>query len=564
MAHRGLKALSAESAVELANRSASGRALSTVVLGLPAPEDGGEEDAPNIALGYLVYVRQGGFLVVLPVAEEIRSCLDNHGLQVSSAPAYKTGELDIETARGRGLGREQVDMVDMSWSFIGLFAASTALRGFRDARVLQIKVGGEMGRPTKGSACDMANDWISSMMPAEIAQEYLTGEEFEDGDQDEELQADQPAVAVPVETPETAALRARVQELEQLMTAKPPVPAVQAVGATPKPAGKAPPLIPGPLQGQLSAADWVRLQRLAGPPPRAGAAETRRPNPTLDHQSADNMLHMMEQEVEETAPAEAAISAVMGQSVDPIQQLLFAQLRQNQVLLEKLTAPKHADPLVNMLDGSGSGGGSGSSGVRGCIARDSYVRTMMDVTKLAEIFEQNAMKELGLAPEKVDGSLMLKYVERRMPVLESRLMTYVAFMMADAWSLGHSSNNHELMGIAGKVLMFLEQAALDQGRLQLAWLLTGRQDPPFNLLQSNKKKTGLFPFSKLAAPPWIAANLAFVKDIDMLESKTLAMQKGAKPGQEENADVDPKPKRPPKTPKGKWKEKGPEDGTSTN
>lgn len=254
------------------------------------------------------------------------------------------------------------------------------------------------------------------------------------------------------------------------------------------------------MQGQLSAADWVRLQRLAGPPPRAGAAETRRPNPTLDHQSADNVLHMMEQEVEETAPAEAAISAVMGQSADPIQQLLFAQLRQNQVLLEKLTAPKHADPLVNMLDGSGSGGGSGSSGVRGCIARDSYVRTMMDVTKLAEIFEQNAMKELGLAPEKVDGSLMLKYVERRMPVLESRLMTYVAFMMADAWSLGHSSNNHELMGIAGKVLMFLEQAALDQGRLQLAWLLTGRQDPPFNLLQSNKKKTGLFPFSKLAAP----------------------------------------------------------------
>ena len=403
------------------------------------------------------------------------------------------------------------------------------------------------------------------MMPEDIAQEYLTGEEFlEEAEEEVELQPVQDPADQTAGSAETEALRARVLELENLMKASGTLPQTQSVGATAKPAGKAPPLFPGPQPGQLSQSDWTRLQRLAGPPPRAGAAETRRPAPTTSHRGADNALHLLEQEAEANAPVEEAITTAMAQSGDPIQQLLFAQLRQNQVLLEKLTAPRHADPLVNMLDGSGSASGSGGSGVRGCIARDAYVRTMLDVTKLAEIFEQNAMKELGLPPERVDGSLMLKYVERRLPVSESRLMTYLAFMMADAWSVGHASDNHELMGIAGKALMFLEQAALDQGRLQLAWLLTGRQDPPFNILQSNKRKTGLFPFSKLAAAPWIAANLAFVKDIDMLESKTLAMQKSAKPTFEEQEVVDPKPKKPPKNPKAKWKGKGQDEGSTTN
>ena len=118
MAHRGLKALSAESAGDLANKASVGRALATVVLGLPDAEEGVEEGTHNIAMGYLVYVRQGGFLVVLPCSEEVRLCLDTHGEEISSAPAYRVGELDIETPRGRPLGREDVDMVDLSWDFI--------------------------------------------------------------------------------------------------------------------------------------------------------------------------------------------------------------------------------------------------------------------------------------------------------------------------------------------------------------------------------------------------------------------------------------------------------------
>lgn len=104
-------------------------------------------------------------------------------------------------------------------------------------------------------------------------------------------------------------------------------------------------------------------------------------------------------------------------------------------------------------------------------------------------------------------------------------------------------------------MIFLEQASLDQGRLQLAWLLTGQQDPPFQILQSNKKRSGLTPFSRLAAPAWVAANLQYVKDLDVLESKMLTMG-GGKPQKPTLGDVDPdeeKPRKPVPNPKRKGK-----------
>ena len=326
MAHRGLKALSAESAVELANRSATGKALATVVLGLPSPEQGEDDDSPNVALGYLVYVRQGGFLVVLPVTEEIRNCLDAHGLQVGSAPAYKSGELDIETPRGRILGRESVDLVDLS---LGLHRALCRCRSsscFQRSSHPAVQGRGRDGQTIQeGLPASLANEWISSVMPQDIAQEYLTGEEFHGRcGRRRRAAGGCPSGCFQHRIRMSAALRARVKELEDLIKGKMAPPPVQACGATAKPAGKAPPLIPNPQTGQLGPADWVRLQRLAGPPLRAGAAETRRPAPTAAHQAADDMMHMLEQEAEAVAPAEEAINAVVGQGGDPIQQLLFA------------------------------------------------------------------------------------------------------------------------------------------------------------------------------------------------------------------------------------------------
>lgn len=552
MAHRGLKALSAESAVELANRSASGRALSTVVLGLPAPEDGGEEDAPNIALGYLVYVRQGGFLVVLPVAEEIRSCLDNHGLQVSSAPAYKTGELDIETARGRGLGREQVDMVDMSWSFIGLFAASTGVRGFRDARVLQIKVGGEMGRPTKGSACDMANEWISSMMPAEIAQEYLTGEEFEDEEQDEELQADQPAVAAPMETPETAALRARVQELEQLMKAN------------------------SKTSGEGSTVDSGTYARAAecsglGATPAFGWTTTK----SRSSRNSEAKPHLGSPKCRQCVAYDGtrgggdcsgrgSNQCSDGSECRPHSAVAFCSASSESGAAGKVDGSKACRP---------TGQHAGRVGQRrrqwklwcARLHSSGLLRADYDgCDQACRDLRAERHEGVGFSPREgrrildaevrgTENASAGESLDDLCGFHDGRCLVAGAFQQQPR-AHGHCWQGFDVPGTSS----FGSRSASTS-------LVAHRPSRPSvqpSAVQQKEDRT--ISLQQTGGSAWIAANLAFVKDIDMLESKTLAMQKGAKPGQEENADVDPKPKRPPKNPKGKWKEKGPDDGTSTN
>ena len=64
-------------------------------------------------------------------------------------------------------------------------------------------------------------------------------------------------------------------------------------------------------------------------------------------------------------------------------------------------------------------------------------------------------------------------------------------------SAGESSPAVELMSFTSRLLSFIEQAALDQG----------------------KRVPGLNSFLRLAQPQWLAANLAYVKDLDYAEKE---------------------------------------------
>jgi len=63
---------------------------------------------------------------------------------------------------------------------------------------------------------------------------------------------------------------------------------------------------------------------------------------------------------------------------------MFAQLQQNQILLQKLVQPRHHDPVLSALDGGSASGGGSGSGVRGCMARDVFVRSMSDLSRILE------------------------------------------------------------------------------------------------------------------------------------------------------------------------------------
>ena len=62
--------------------------------------------------------------------------------------------------------------------------------------------------------------------------------------------------------------------------------------------------------------------------------------------------------------------------------------------------------------------------------------------------------------------------------------------------------------------MFAEQAALDSGKLSLAWLLSGYPDTAPQMWQVLGN-----PSADLCAPQWLAANLAYLKDLDYAETR---------------------------------------------
>ena len=292
---------------------------------------------------------------------------------------------------------------------------------------------------------------------------------------------------------------------------------------------------------------------LAGaPPPRVASVERRR-HPGLAVIGKDNLLAELEKEVEEPE-AVAQQLAPQAASSDPVQQVLLAQLQQNAMLLQKLIAPKHADPIIGALS-SGSDGGSASgsgSGVKGCLAWEMFIKASQDLDALALAVRKNALRELGLDPSREVGSLMKKYMERRMPVAEHKTLALVATLCAEGWQTAFASQNVELMGALAKILIFVEQTAMDSGKMQLSWLLTGHQEPPWQLLTTHRKMPGLQPFSRLAAPSWISANLAYLKELDYMETRVLSVGK-QQPAEKAERDPEAKPKPRPKGKKGAGK-----------
>lgn len=278
MATRSVKVLSRDGIVELATRTGAGRALATVLIPLPA---GTDPEASSLAVACVVYARQGGFMVVVPQSDVIQAAFIAWGEEVGSEPAFHHGVAELETNRGRALGTGEVLLIDVGWEFAEYFSPSSAFKGsgLSATKAIQFEHDGVLARPSKASVMGLADSWISSNMPDAAAQDYMTGEDVEDAellaDGGPELAAPA-AKAGPAASSEMAMLHRRVQELEAALKQRDPPPAIApglgsaSLAAT----AKAPPLFgnvttPPPM----SSTDWARLQRLAGPAPRMGAAE---------------------------------------------------------------------------------------------------------------------------------------------------------------------------------------------------------------------------------------------------------------------------------------------------
>ena len=64
----------------------------------------------------------------------------------------------------------------------------------------------------------------------------------------------------------------------------------------------------------------------------------------------------------------------------------------------------------------------------------------------------------------------------------------------------------------------MEQAALDESSWGLAWLLSLLPEPPWPSMSRRPDPQALRPYAKLADTRWVAAGLAFMRDVDRIRA----------------------------------------------
>lgn len=276
-------------------------------------------------------------------------------------------------------------------------------------------------------------------------------------------------------------------------------------------------------------------------------------------QRPEKILESLQQEAgleaAEPAELEEGIAELEMAVSDPLQRMLVLQMKQMAMLTRQQSQRQPADPLAVALYGGSDGQSTGSGSVKGCAAREAYLKVTQDHGKVAMAVMDHACRELGLDSSQVGPGLMKEYIERKCPLGDNRL-TQQAYLWAFAWETGFKMNDVVLMGVASRGLLFIDQAATDYGRTNLAWLLTALPDPQFSIVQLNRHRQSLTPYSRLAAASWVGANVVFMKDLDYLETKiksanNFSLTKDEKGGGEEST---PNPKKTPWKPKKKKKE----------
>ena len=130
-------------------------------------------------------------------------------------------------------------------------------------------------------------------------------------------------------------------------------------------------------------------------------------------------------------------------------------------------------------------------------------------------------------------SALCGHFEHRSPLGTRKLLTYVAYLSAHHWELAEALRRavaslpsaaraqvepglDSLQAAIALQAAFVDQSAMDGGRYGLSWLLVGLPQPPFATIRQHVERQGEEPFSPLVDPRWIAANLAYLRDLDYL------------------------------------------------
>ena len=196
------------------------------------------------------------------------------------------------------------------------------------------------------------------------------------------------------------------------------------------------------------------LRQLAGAAPmRLGAHERavreKRPAQILETVQQEETLEA----VEPNGLGDSLVE-LGGAMTDPMQKMMLRLQMKQLALLTQQTQQKHADPVISLRR---LRDGRGELRDQRLFGPEAYVKLAADLTKIAPVVQANAAEELGLDPHQVGSGLMRDYLERRCPLGENKVLTQLGYLLAAGWEQGFRSNNQELMGLASKGMLYVDQ-----------------------------------------------------------------------------------------------------------
>ena len=276
----------------------------------------------------------------------------------------------------------------------------------------------------------------------------------------------------------------------------------------------------------LPTARLERLQQLAGRGPRRVEDLGRQAKAKADKAIA-RPTAIIEEEEEADVAVETEL-ADLGQTT-VLERLLISQGQ----LLEKLANAKAAqhDPL-SFLTGASYGDSddvSKAPGVKGIAARQLLVdQFKKHPQKVVSVFKDRLiLARRKSSQSELEPRYLWYHMQESVPLGSHRTLTYVAFQAAAMYEAAERQDWDRVRMLIALQAVFAEQAAHDGGSLRLAHLLTGLEDPPFAQMQLHTAAKSELAQGQLSDPRWLAAQLAFLKDVESISEKTHKFTKGA-------------------------------------
>ena len=253
-------------------------------------------------------------------------------------------------------------------------------------------------------------------------------------------------------------------------------------------------------------------------------------------------------------------------AADPpsVTQAIFQQSQAMTALVAHLVS--NQDPLSDLASSS-----STSLSTKGAGRREKLQQQLSN--RSGDFFLQvchqalRRIKPLDPLPETTKDlpkkAIFSKYMEKQGGMAGQRdfaLVMWLLCQIGDAMVAQDHKGAQELLAVT---LVAVEQASMDGGKWDLAYLLSLQQDSPQSIYTSRTSSTNprLRSFAPLCPQPWATTALAFVKEQDVIATRRAeasGSKKGGDPSQDQPEGTENQPRRTrfPKKPKKGGGEKG--------